>query len=88
MQSYSNSNYSSATRGAVLLGVLGILCALASLLLYPWAFGIAGVVLGILATKGGSRIGIPVIIISIVLMGIGLIYSGVILNYTTHYLGI
>ena len=44
--------------------------------------------MGILATKNGSRAGLPLIVSSIILMGIGLMFSGVIMNYTRHYLGI
>jgi hypothetical protein len=44
--------------------------------------------MGILATKKGSRAGLALIVGSIVLMGIGLIFSGVIVNYTRHYLGL
>jgi hypothetical protein len=66
---------------------IGMISALLSLFSYPFIFGVLGVIMGILSTKNGSRAGLSVIVSSIVLMGIGLIYSGVILNYTRHYLG-
>lgn len=75
------------TKGNVWFLILGWIFAVLSLFIYPFVFGVAGVILGILATKGGSKAGLPVIIASIILMGIGLIFSGVILNYTRHYLG-
>lgn len=77
-----------AGKGNVLYLVLGWICAILSLFLYPFIFGVVAVVLGILATKGGSRAGIVLIISSIILMGIGLIFSQVFYNYATHYLGI
>jgi len=44
--------------------------------------------MGILAAKNGNRAGLTVIVASIVLMGIGLIFSGIIMNYTRLLLGI
>jgi hypothetical protein len=49
---------------------------------------VGGVVMGILSSKSGSRSGVALIAASIILMAIGLMFSGVILNYTRHYLGI
>lgn len=70
------------------LVAIGWISAILSLFFYPFIFGVIGVIMGILATKGGSRGGIPLIVASIVLMGTGFMFSGVILNYTRHYLGI
>ena len=67
---------------------IGAVCAVISLFVYPFIFGVVGVVMGIMVTKEGSRAGLPVIVANIILMGIGLIYSQVILNYTRHFLGI
>ncbi|NLL05904.1 MAG: hypothetical protein GX270_08975 [Clostridiaceae bacterium] len=75
-------------KGTGLLVVLGYICAIVSLFAYPFIFGVVGVIMGILSTKNGSRAGLFVIISSIILMGIGLIFSGVIMNYTRHYFGI
>ncbi|WP_010681142.1 hypothetical protein [Acetivibrio cellulolyticus] len=74
-------------KGAGFLTVIGVICAIASLFAYPFIFGVVGVIMGILSTKKGSRAGLFVIVASIILMGIGLIFSGVIMNYTRHYLG-
>ena len=68
--------------------IIGLICAVLSLFIYPFIFGVVGVIMGILVTKAGSRAGLTVIVTSIILMGIGLIYSGVILNNTRHFLGI
>jgi uncharacterized membrane protein len=68
--------------------IIGWIAAIISLFAYPFIFGILGVTMGILTTKRGNRSGLYLIIFSIVLMGIGLIFSGVIMNYTRHFLGI
>lgn len=75
-------------RGTWLLITIGIISAVVSLFAYPFIFGVAGMIMGILSTKNGSRAGLFLIVASIVLMGIGLIFSGVIMNYARHYLGI
>lgn len=67
--------------------VVGWICAILSLFIYPFIFGVVGVITGILSTKGGSRAGLSLIVASIILMGIGMIFSGVIMNYTRHFLG-
>jgi hypothetical protein len=77
----------SVTGVSILLIAIGWICAILSLFIYPFVFGVAGVIMGILATKSNNRAGLSVIVGSILLMGVGLIYSGVILNYTRHYLG-
>jgi len=75
-------------RSTVFLVAIGLISAIASLFAYPFIFGVVGVIMGILSTKNGSRAGLFVIVSSIVLMGIGLVFSGVIMNYARHYLGI
>lgn len=87
IMSSAGSKRKAVSGSTVLLIALGWICAIASLFFYPFIFGVAGVVMGILATKNGGKAGIAVIIANIVLMGIGLIYSGVIINYTKHFLG-
>ncbi|MCR4435023.1 MAG: hypothetical protein QHH06_06545 [Clostridiales bacterium] len=77
-----------ATRGKGLFLAIGWISAILSLFIYPPIFGVLGVIMGILSTKGGSRAGLAVIVASIVLMGIGLIYSGVLLNYLRHFMGL
>lgn len=75
-------------RGTGVLVTIGIISAIVSLFAYPFIFGVVGVIMGILSTKNGSRAGLFLIVLSIILMGIGLIFSGVIMNYARHYLGI
>ncbi|MCX7920773.1 MAG: hypothetical protein N3B21_01930 [Clostridia bacterium] len=76
-----------ATRGSGLFLAIGWIAAILSLFMYPFIFGVVGVIMGILATKNNNRAGLALIVTSIVFMGIGLIFSGVIMNYTRHYLG-
>ena len=71
----------------IVLMTIGWISALLSLWMYAFIFGGIGVVMGILATKNGSRAGVSLIVASIILMGIGMIFSGVIMNYTRHFLG-
>lgn len=76
-----------AGRSNTLFITIGWIAAILSLLRYPFIFGVLGVIMGILATKGGSRAGLAVIVANIILMSIGLIFSPVIWNYFTHFLG-
>jgi len=70
------------TKGTVLYIALGWICALLSLFILPYIFGVIGVIMGILTAKNGSRRGLPIIMASIVLMGIGLMFNNAILDYT------
>ena len=54
----------------------GWLSAILSLFFYPFVFGMIGVILGILSTKNNkSRIGVFLVVASIVMMGLGLAFS-------------
>ena len=54
----------------------GWLSAILSLFFYPFVFGMIGVISGILSTKNNkSRIGVFLVVASIVLMGLGLAFS-------------
>ena len=75
-------------RGSMAFLVIGWISAIISLVRYPFIFGVLGVVMGVLATKRGSRVGLGLIMTSIILMAIGLIFGGVFFNYLSHYLGI
>lgn len=83
-----SEKHSESSGSRVLLLTIGWISALLTLFIYPFIFGVIGVIMGILASKNGSRSGVPLIVASIILMGIGLIFSGVIMNYTRHYLGV
>lgn len=88
MDGMNSSNGSGAIgKGSTLLLTIGWISAVLAIFVHP-LLGLLGVVMGILSTKRGSRAGLPLIVTSIVLMGIGLIFGGVIINYTRHYLGI
>jgi hypothetical protein len=88
MENSNDSNRVSTTRSSGLIVSIGWIAAIISLFGYPFVFGVVGVIMGILATKQGSKAGLSLIVGSIVLMGIGLIFSATILNYTRHYLGL
>ncbi len=75
-------------RYGALLVVIGWVCALLSLLRVPFIFGVVGVIMGILAAKGGSRAGLSVIVANIIFMAVGLVFSDVIWNYFSRFLGI
>ncbi len=81
-------NQAAITKRSGIFITVGWISAFLSLFIYPFIFGVLGVIMGIIANKNGSKAGISIIIANIVLMGIGLIFSGVILNYTRHFLGI
>ncbi|HEX3028966.1 MAG TPA: hypothetical protein VHT34_06630 [Clostridia bacterium] len=86
-----NSNRTSrvgAGKYNILLSTIGWISAIISLVIYPPIFGLVGVISGILLSKGGSRTGLPLIMSSVIFMGIGLIFNGVIFNYLRHYIGI
>lgn len=83
-----SSGFMETRKGSTLFLMLGWVAAILSLFAYPFIFGVVGVIMGILSTKNGSRAGVSLIITSIICMGIGLIFSGVVMNYTRHYLGI
>lgn len=87
-ESMGNGEMAIPAENSTIFIVLGWISAIISLLAYPFIFGVVGVIMGILATKNNSRAGLPLIIASIILMSIGLIYSGVIMNYVRHYLGL
>lgn len=83
-----NSQSTAISRSSGLFISIGWISAIISLFGYPFIFGVVGVVMGILATKQGSKAGLSLIVGSIVFMGIGLIFSGTILNYTKHLFGV
>jgi len=72
---------------STILLVVGWIAAVLSLFAYPFIFGVVGIIMGILAVKSERRAGLPLIVTSIIFMAIGLIYSGVIMNYMRRYLG-
>jgi hypothetical protein len=76
-----------AGKPTVIYLVIGWIAAVASLVRFPFVFGLVGVIMGIIANKNGSRAAMPLIIGSILLMAVGLIFSGVFYNYLRHALG-
>ncbi len=68
--------------------VVGWIAAIVSLIRYPFIFGVIGVIMGIIVGKNGGKAGMPLIVASILLMAVGLTFSGVFYNYLRHALGI
>lgn len=62
-------------RGNSLFIALGWISAVISLFIYPFIFGVVGVILGILGSKNGNRAGVTLITVSIIFMSCGLIFS-------------
>ncbi|HEY5586453.1 MAG TPA: hypothetical protein VIK78_18425 [Ruminiclostridium sp.] len=82
VQEIANQN-ENLKKGILLLA--GWIAAVLSLFIYPFVFGMIGVVSGILATKNNkSRIGVYLVVSSIALMGIGLVFSTNILSWVYH----
>lgn len=83
----NNSNVSVEKKSSAFLLVLGWISAVASLVRLPFIFGVIGVIMGIIATKNGSKAGLPLIMASMAFMAAGLIFNAVIFNYLRHFLG-
>ena len=82
------SNHYESVKKALFL-FIGWLSAILSLFLYPFVFGMIGVISGILATKNNkSRPGVFLVMASIVLMGLGLAFSGKFLGLARDVLNI
>lgn len=88
MENTNSSEHVSRSKSSALFIGIGWLSAIISLFAFPFVFGVLGVILGILATKKGSRAGLTLIMASIILMAVGLLFSGTIMNYFRHYTGI
>lgn len=82
-----NSNITAEKKSSALLLVLGWISAVVSLIRLPFVFGVFGVIMGIIATKNGSKAGLPLIIASMAFMTAGLIFNAVIFNYLRHLIG-
>jgi membrane-associated protease RseP (regulator of RpoE activity) len=66
----------SAAHPGHLLGYIGIVCAVVSLLILPPVFGLVGIILGVVSkNKGENTLGLTTIILSAVFMVIGMILS-------------
>ena len=83
VQEFSNPN---EILKKVALLFVGWVSAVLSIFIYPFVFGMLGVVSGILATKNNkSRIGVYLVVASIVMMGVGLALSTKILLVVRGY---
>ncbi len=73
----------------ILFLFIGWMSAILSLFFYPFVFGMIGVISGILATKNNkSRLGVFLVVTSIVLMGLGLAFSSRFLGLAKDVLNI
>ncbi len=82
------SNHYESLKRVVFL-FMGWLSAILSLFFYPFVFGMIGVISGILATKNNkSRIGVLLVVSSIVMMGFGLAFSKVLVALARDVLNI
>ena len=75
-----------SSRSCVLLR--GWAAAVASVISYPYIFGAAAIILGIRVSKGGSRMGMPLVAASILLMAAGLMMNGMLYDYLRNAVGI
>lgn len=87
VQGNNYGNIYAERKGKVFYLVIGWIAAVISLFRLPFVFGVLGVVMGILSTKGGSRAGLALIITSIALMAIGLFFNGMFYNNIRHFIG-
>jgi hypothetical protein len=78
------NNQKTTTTSTIILVTIGLIFALISLWGYSFIFGVIGVIMGILATKNGSKAGLAVIITNMIFMGIGLMFSEKIVDYTIN----
>lgn len=81
----SGNVYSRKSNGLYM--TLGWVSAALSLFRLPFIFGVFGVIMGILATRDGSKAGLALIIGSMALMAIGLLFNGVLYNNLRHFIG-
>ena len=57
-------------------GIIGLLCAVISLIFFPPVFGIAGIIFGVLSLQKGQKgLGITAIVLSAVFMLIGFAFG-------------
>jgi hypothetical protein len=84
----TNGFASAETKSSTFLLVIGWISAIISLIKFPFIFGVLGVIMGILATKNGSKGGLPLIMASMILMAAGLFLNNIIFGYLRHLIGI
>ncbi len=82
-----NSSRGAAAKWSWLYITAGWISAVLSLAVLPFVFGVFGVIMGILANKHGNKGGLPVIMASILFMGLGLIFSNIFLSYLRRNFG-
>jgi hypothetical protein len=86
MNGYTNSDVIIG-KGNNLLIALGWLSSVLALFIYPFIFGVIGVVMGILGSKSGNRAGVALITVSIIFMACGLIFSEFLSGLARSFIG-
>ncbi|HEX2945130.1 MAG TPA: hypothetical protein VHT96_04170 [Clostridia bacterium] len=85
-------NRSSADRpaapGSMFLLTIGWITAVLSLIRYPYFFGVIAVIMGIMASKQGSRSGLRLILASILFIAAGLIFNEIFYSCLKKVIGI
>ena len=76
------------TKSSGFILVIGWVSAIISLIKFPFIFGVLGVIMGILATKRGSKGGLPLIMASMILMAAGLFFNNIIFSNLRRLIGI
>ncbi len=73
---------------SVMLLAAGWISAIASLFFYPFVFGAAGVVSGILSSRTGSRSALILIVASMTFMTAGVLFRSVLQDFLRIFPGI
>lgn len=84
----SNKGRTAGSAGTLLCIACGWLAAAASLIIYPFVFGAAAIILGIRISQKGSRAGMPLVAASILLMAVGLMFSDFVFDHLRNAIGV
>jgi hypothetical protein len=84
----SNTSRTAKGAGTVLYIAAGWSAAAVSVVVYPFIFGAAAIILGIRVSQKGSRAGMPLVAASILLMAVGLMLNNAVYDYLKNAIGI
>ena len=84
----SSSAGKPAAAGNILFLLIGWAAAVLSLIRYPYIFGVIAVIMGIMASKNGSRTGLKLILASILFIATGLIFNEILFICLKQAIGI
>lgn len=77
-----------AAAGNILFLLIGWVAAAISLLRYPYFFGVIAVIMGVMASRNGSRAGLKLILASILFIATGLIFNEIFFSCLKQVIGI